>query len=983
MSRFPIPQQTSSLLPFDLPELGGNITALLAHLFDSVVEIDLETAEASRHILDDELPEASRRDHYDRILADFLMLLHPDDREHMGRVRSLDNLREYQRLGLELEHRHYRMLCRDRYVMMESRGFFITGANGRVRAVLAARRLADDMRTMDYAREVNLFTLALRGTYSEMHELNMRTNESQLIFCNHSLLDPVGVQGLVKTTDIINIAIHADDRPRLLNSFMGESLRARFEGGCLEVEEEFRRLGKDGNYHWVSAVVVPRWERDTLCDNCILLVRDIRQRKEHEQQQRLNNQYSHVLRNIYDGLVECNLTWDLYRITHHTVGKYMTPARNGTLSMAVKWLAETAIHEEDAERFLDFFNVAEIRKTFAEGREYRFGEFRSRRVDGGFLWQSYTMFPLPGERGADEVMLVFIMDIENRKQSEELARQNAILEQQRRLDERYRIVVEQTGTMVFEWCVKTRTRFISPDIALRFAGEYDDRDIMSVWQQDNVIHPADLATFERFLEECVTQSNPEVTVRLRRRNGTFIWCRIMVAWLRDADDCFSRYIGTLNDVNEATCASLTLHYRAEYDMLTGIYNMQAFYTRATQLIRGNQHLQYTIIRMDIDRFKLINDLYGLDEGDRLLKTIARWFSERMDRFSVCGRFSGDIFCMCVHFSQEEVVNLITEFTERLAAYPLTSRVVPSFGICPVDSPETPINALCDRAQLALKTIKGNVLMTHAFYDDILRKRILEEKDIENSMHDALALGQFYIHMQPKVHIATSRIVGAEALVRWQHPTEGAIPPERFIPLFERNGFIIRLDEFVWEETCKHLRAWLDAGYMPPPISVNMSRVHIHDTRLCEKVLALIRKYDLPPYLLEIELTESVFLDNADQLCSTVRQLQSHGFLFLLDDFGSGFSSLNMLKTLPVDVVKLDREFLSEVSATERGKTVIRHTIALAKDLNMRVIAEGVENAEQAKFLYGAGCMMAQGYFYAPPISPTDFAAMAFGIDAQR
>ena len=951
----------------------------MARLFDAVVIVDLTSTDASRLIMDSESLEVSRRSPYAGVMDDFLVLLHPEDRERIARIRHIDVLRATCAERREVEVCHYRMLAKDRYVLMESRGFFFTDTDTPI-LVLVSRRVPDHLLATPFSREAAWFTLALRGTYTEMYELNISTDESQLIFSNSGNLAPVGMENLVRTADIISTAIHPEDRVRVSDTLFGEPLRARLEGGCQEVEIEFRRLGKDDEYHWVCATVVPRWENDALCETCILLVRDIGARKAEERQRRLNEQYALVLRNIYDQLWECNFSRDTYRISQYTVGKYVTPPRHGGLGQNIQWMVRSVVHEEDGERFLAYFDEAAIGRYFAEGHEYRFAEFRIRRVGGGFLWQSYTMFPLSAEHDGDTVMLVFIMDIDDRKQAEALARQNALLEQQRVADERYRIVVEQTNTLVFEWCVTTRSGFISPEIPLRFAGTYDERDLMTLWQQDNVIHPADMATFARFLDDCESRANPEVTVRLRKRDGTFIWCRIMLAWMRGRGnaDGFSRYIGTLNDVNEATCASLSLHYRAEYDTLTGIHNMQAFYTHASQLITNHSDRQYVIVRMDIDRFKVINDLYGLDEGDRLLKTIARWLSERMDRFSTCGRFSGDLFCMCVHDPLDGVVDFLRELTERLAKYPLSSLVVPSFGICRVDDPETPINALCDRAQLALKTIKGNVLLTYAVYDETLRCRILEEKNIENNMHEALASGQFYLNLQPKVHIATGRIVGAEALVRWKHPEQGVIAPDRFIPLFERNGFIIHLDEFVWEETCKLLRAWLDAGHMAMPVSVNMSPMHIHDTRLCEKVLALTRTYDLPPHLLEIELTESVFLDNDSELCSAVRQLQSHGFLFLLDDFGAGYSSLNMLKTLPVDVVKLDRGFLSEVAATERGKTVIRHTIALARDLNMRVIAEGVENAEQAAFLYDAGCMMAQGYYYAPPIAPEEFARRAFG-----
>ncbi|MEG1609936.1 MAG: EAL domain-containing protein, partial [Bilophila sp.] len=550
------------------------------------------------------------------------------------------------------------------------------------------------------------------------------------------------------------------------------------------------------------------------------------------------------------------------------------------------------------------------------------------------------------------------------------------LERQRSTDERYKLIVEQTNTLVFEWW--STSRYISPELMQRFAGTYDERDILRIWQEDQVIHPDDIPLFEAFLLDCQAWKHTEMTVRFRKRDNAFIWCKVVLSCLFDDAGRPYRSIGTLNDVDNATCSAIALQYRAEYDTLTGVYNMQTFHARATQLLHQNPERHYSIIRMDIDRFKVINDLYGMEEGDQLLKTIARLIGERMSPHSVCGHFSGDIFCACVDFSHEQILHFVNDLTIYLANYPLTSRIVPSFGICKVDNIDSPINVLCDWANLALKTVKGNVLVYYAFYDGTLRKRILDEKKIENEMYGSLIREEFTLFLQPKVHIPTSQVVGSEGLVRWRHPIEGVIPPDRFIPLFEKNGFIIRLDEYIWEQACIILRDWLDRGLTATPISVNVSRMHIHDTRLCEKLLALIKKYNLPPHLLELELTESVFLDSESQLFNAIRELKDSGFLLSLDDFGAGYSSLNMLKSLPIKTIKIDRGFLNEVVATERGKLIIRHAIALARDLDMEVIAEGVENRAQATFLLDAGCFMAQGFYYSPPVPLPVFEKMAFG-----
>lgn len=709
----------------------------------------------------------------------------------------------------------------------------------------------------------------------------------------------------------------------------------------------------------------------------VALISEYEPTQEEKKQQRLHEQYTLALHKIYDELFECNVTQNSYRTVYHVPNKYMTPPESGVLSEGVLDIALHMVHPDDSQRFLDFFALDALRDSFAAGKEYIEAEFRKKLVSGGYHWASLAVFPLRAVDGNDEMFIVFVMDINQRKEAEEIARHNIFLERQRLADERYKIIVEQTNTLVFEWDSEGGMHYISSELMQRFAGAYNGRDIMQVWQEDAVIHPDDLSAFDSFMNDSCTQQHPEMTVRLRKRDNTFIWCKVVLSCRNDAQGRLARYIGTLNDVDDATCSAIALRYRAEYDMLTGVFNMQAFYTRAEQLLRENPGRSYSIIRMDIDRFKVINDLYGLEAGDSLLKTMARLISERMNAYSVCGRISGDVFCMCVDSAEEEILDFVAAMTAQLADYPLTSRLVPSFGICRVDSRDTPINVLCDWAHLALKTVKGNVLVSHAFYDDTLRKRILEEKKIETEMHSALEDGQFQLYLQPKVQIATEKIVGFEGLVRWQHPTEGLIQPDRFIPLFEKNGFILRLDEYIWEQSCILLRTWLDKGKNVMPVSVNVSRMHIHDTRLCEKLLDLVARYNLPPHMLELELTESVFLDNEKNLVDTMETLNKHGFLFSLDDFGAGYSSLNMLKSLPIDTIKIDRGFLTEVAATERGKTIIRHTISLANALRMKVIAEGVENEAQAVFLQDAGCTVAQGFYYSPPVPIAVFEKMAF------
>ena len=953
-------------------------SAIFRQSADSIIEIDLTTWRFLRTTNLPWLGVEPRRGDYRAFFEDAFKFIHPEDHETARRAIGPEALLAARREGGRPRSCQYRMIWDKPAVWLENRVFFLEEGETAtafflIRDVTEAKRLEEERR-----REEERFNLALRNSYTELYEIDLKTGRPHLVYSNGTTLIPLDRDG-AGVEDVAAAFIHPEDRAAFLSVTLPANVHRAFVEGRQEIKAECRRRDAGGGWRWTSGAAIPLSAHGSCeTDRALILVRDITESREQEQRQRISEQYDRALRNIYDELYELNVTRNAYRIVYHTDGKYVTPPDSGALSDGVSLVADNMIYPEDRDRFLHFFDLEAVRRHFASGREHLLGEFRKLWQDGRYHWASLTMFPVEQAEGDDEIYLVFIMDIGEKKQAEELAQQNELLERQRLDDERYRTIIVQTDTLVFEWRIEDGSRYISPDIPSRFAGNYDGRDIMHVWRDDGVIHPDDLPNLQRFLSEARSRRHTEMTARFKKVDGDYVWCKVALTCLRGPDGKAKRYIGTLNDVDSATRSILALKYRAEYDLLTDIYNMHTFYAQTELALRTHPDRRYSIVRMDIDRFKVINDLYGLKEGDRLLISIAALLREKLHGHGVYGRLGGDVFCLCVDYPRERLLALIGEITDRLAAYPLPYKVVPSFGICEVDNIETPINVLCDWANLAMKTIKGNYLNTYAFYDGKLRERILEEKKIENQMHDALLQGQFTLYLQPKVHIPTSRIIGSEGLVRWIHPVEGIMPPDRFIPLFEKNGFIIRLDEYIWEQACITLRRWIDHGLTPTPISVNMSRMHIHDPRLREKLVDLVKRYGLPPHLLELELTESAFLENESGLFESMKDLQRYGFQFSMDDFGSGYSSLNMLKSMPVDFIKIDRGFLNEVVATDRGKTVIRFSISLAKEMNIRVIAEGVENEEQAAFLLEAGCSYAQGYFYSRPLPVQAFEDLAFG-----
>lgn len=415
------------------------------------------------------------------------------------------------------------------------------------------------------------------------------------------------------------------------------------------------------------------------------------------------------------------------------------------------------------------------------------------------------------------------------------------------------------------------------------------------------------------------------------------------------------------------------------DELTGGENKSSFKIKAKKLINdnGNQHV---FIALDIDKFKLINDLFGYEQGDLLLKHIANVLSSHINQDEAFARITGDKFNILLEYvAKDKLESRLAKIIEDILSFKFATdshyNMVVCAGIFVIKNTEITIDIISDRASLAVNMIKGSYTSAHFFYNDDIRNQIIEEKEIENEMFKALENRDFKIYLQPKYDFKTEKIVGAEALIRWQHPKKGIILPKRFIPIFEKNGFVTRIDMYVFEEMCKKQKAWEVEGREALIVSINQSRLHLHNPAYVDTLKSIIEKYDIKPEVIELEITESAFSCNMDIMFDVTRRLHNIGFRIAIDDFGSGYSALNMLKDIFIDVVKLDREFFKEPPNKVRGKKIIKNIIMMAKDLGIETVAEGVETKEQVEFLREIGCDLAQGYYYAKPMTMSDFDAL--------
>lgn len=524
------------------------------------------------------------------------------------------------------------------------------------------------------------------------------------------------------------------------------------------------------------------------------------------------------------------------------------------------------------------------------------------------------------------------------------------------------IILDENGTLTyFNNGLPALIGYTREEFAQRYCGEFFN----AVYQPDKP------AVIEK-IKSCIEKGNEySCEYRMRTKQGELKWF-LDTGTKNVLDDGTVTLTGVVSDITEMRKTFTEFEYQVHYDKLTGIYNRNNFYKQTQELLKNNSCEKYAIIRWDISNFKLINDLFGHEEGDRLLRYIAHTIKTVVGTDGTYGRFDADIFILCVKAENDNIEKIIKIITERLKLYPINFEILPCFGIYVIEDTTLPIYTMCDRANIAHHTIKNNFIQRSAYYSDDLRSNLVHEHEITSEMNNALEQEQFEVYLQPKYDLTYENIIGAEALVRWIHPEKGFIPPNMFIPIFERNGFVMKLDKYIWERTCMIIKRWKDEGRRIIPISVNISRIDLYDPHLCDFLINLVRKYDLDPKLLELEITESAYAENTQQLMPVIRRLQQHGFIILMDDFGTGYSSLNMLKDVPINILKIDMNFLSEDMEHGRGGIILSSIVRMAKWLSLPVVAEGVETNTQVDFLRSIGCNLAQGYYYSRPVPVAEF-----------
>lgn len=505
----------------------------------------------------------------------------------------------------------------------------------------------------------------------------------------------------------------------------------------------------------------------------------------------------------------------------------------------------------------------------------------------------------------------------------------------------------------------------------------------------SVIHPEDGARYVKFWDNTTMKNrilespNKMLSEEFRQKkvDGTWGWVRQNMTLTKsqgEAKDIILCYIMDIDDEKQDEFDPFEAEETRGIDPLTGLPRTKEFFQRVDDFIQENSIEGYAMIAVDIEHFKLFNDWYGWKRGDLYLMDI----STRLSGVSTvlngfAGYMGGDNFAIFIKHRPEFINHMVKEIDDYINQIGNMAGFLPNLGLYFVNGEENlPASAMYDRAVLALEEIKGKFTKRYNIYDESMMREMDREMSVLSEVQRGIENREFVIFFQPQVHVPTEKIVGAEVLVRWENEEKGMVSPGYFIPVLEKNGFITNLDKYIWEEACAWQKDRMDRGKELLPVSVNVSRVDAFSINLIETFIKLTEKYNIPRSCIKIEITESTYAEDNSKIGKIADDLRTAGFSVYLDDFGSGYSSLNMLKNVYVDALKIDMQFLDmNESNAKKGESIMESVINMARILRIPIIVEGAETEREIKSITGMGCRYVQGFYYYKPMSVDEFEAL--------
>ena len=629
-----------------------------------------------------------------------------------------------------------------------------------------------------------------------------------------------------------------------------------------------------------------------------------------------------------------------------------------------------------------------IHHTYPDGRPYprdqchvrlatRQGQ--STHVDSEVHWRKDgSSFPAeywsrPMYRNGEPVgAVVNFIDISERRRAEEALRES---------EARFRAMAEHSADWIWSANVQGRHLYCNPrGVALL---GYSVEAFLAM-DTDSLVHRDDLPQLRETLEQAVStqQGWQNVVLRRRHRNGSYRTFESNASPLFNEAGQLIGFQGVDRDITERRQAEARIEFLAHHDVLTGLPNRVLLRDRFEHALAVAERAQSQVamLFLDLDNFKMVNDTLGHAAGDQLLLQVVTRLSACTRESDTISRQGGDEFILLLNDVPDQ------ETVERIASQILVSLAEPleidghelnaacSIGIAVYPADGNGFDTLLKKADAAMYNAKGAGRNIYRFFDDQMNQQAHEHLLLQNRLSRALFQAEFYLHYQPQLEIRSGRVVGVEALLRWRNPDLGEVAPARFIPVAEGCGLIVSIGAWVMEEACRQAQAWRQAGGFDMTMSVNLSALQFRRAGLVDTVAGALKRSGLPPHLLELELTESILLQDVENTLDTVRKLKALGVRLSIDDFGTGYSSLSYLKRFAVDRLKIDRSFVHDVDTDPDNAAIVRAVIQLARSLRLGTVAEGVETEAQLAFLQDEGCQDVQGYLFSRPLAPADLKA---------
>src|SRR5688572_10821380 len=593
--------------------------------------------------------------------------------------------------------------------------------------------------------------------------------------------------------------------------------------------------------------------------------------------------------------------------------------------------------------------------------------------DAGSIWVSVVTSLVRDQTGVPRHFLSVVHDVSARRAAELALRES---------EEKFRQLADNIPEIF--WITDARQRklhYLSPGFET-----LTGKPLTEVMRRPRgwlqVVHPDDRERV-RLARKGLPHEEYNIEYRIVLADGSIRWVHDQAFPVRDASGTVYRIAGIGADVTHRKEAEEKLVYLAHYDGLTGLPNRVLFLDRLQQMLaqarrRGRQA---AVMFLDLDRFKVVNDTLGHAVGDELLRNVAQRLSYCIRVGDTVARFSGDEFVLIVNDLREAedarhiAQKVLQAFTDPFRLNGHEVFVSTSIGIAMFPADGEDEQTLLKSADTAMYRAKESGRDNFQFYTREMNARAMYRLELENSLRHALERGEFRLHYQPKACLVTGRVTGVEALLRWERPGHGLVPPAEFVPLLEDTGLIVPVGEWVISEACRQVQAWRKAGRDPVSIAINISARQFAARNLGEIIKRVLDKHNADPRYIELELTESLLMVNTEEAVRTLEYLKSLGLRLSIDDFGTGYSSLAYLKRFPIDALKIDRSFIDEITTDPDDATITRAVIGMAHNLGLKVVAEGVETEAQLSFLSAYGCDEAQGYYFARPQHPREISKL--------